>query len=62
MKKFIRNKDTQIQQFPQQNTSEKKKNTSPLKSQVVRKNQWVDPSSSSSSDYSDESDTEANYE
>ena len=62
MKKFIRNKDKQIQQSSKQNTSQKKAKSSPVRSQVFRNNEWVDPSSSSSSsssDYSDQSDTQA---
>ena len=62
MKKFIKSKDKQIQQSSKQNTSQKKANIGPVRSQVFRNNQWVDPSSSSSSftsDYSDESDTQA---
>ena len=62
MKKFIRNKDKQIQQSSKKNTSQKKAKSSPVRSQVFRNNEWVDPlssSSSSSSDYSDQSDTQA---
>ena len=45
MKKFIRNKHTQIQESSKQTSSATKEKCSPLKSQVFRNNQWVDPSS-----------------
>ena len=50
-----------MEQFLHKNASEPKQKSSPMKSQVFRNNQWVDPSSSSSSDYTDSSDTEPNY-
>ena len=45
--KFIRNKHTEIQEASEQTTSANEEKCSPLKSQVFKNNQWVDPSSSS---------------
>ena len=59
MKKFIRNKHTEVQECSKEKISANKDKCSPLKSQVFRNNKWVDPSSSSSS--SDDTDTETDY-
>ena len=58
MKKFIRNKHTQIQESSKELSSANKGKCSPLNSQVFRNNQWVDPSSSSSSSDDRNTDTE----